>query len=423
MADARTGAVLAAALCVVLAGCDAAGTPDRSERATGAPSAPPATGAELPAGVRYQEFTRYLGAGRPVRLHVLRVAPDARARVTAVHGAAMNRADTVSSLARRTGALVAFNGTYFDVRADRDGRGHDGDPIGLYAEQGKVLSEAVSGRPALLLGREHGRLTARVAEASTDVRLRAADGAGRELDGVNRVAGRDPGCRAGGRTAGGAGPVARPSGGGCAEGDEVVQFTTEWGTRTPPGPADSTEVVLAADGTALRTRSPAGGPVPADGWSLYGVGRGAAWLRAHVPPGTRPVVTERVTVPPGRTPLGTIGTALGGSARLLRAGVVDADAARLRAEAEPRTVAGVTADGTLLLLAVDGRAQKESVGATPTEAARLARSLGAVDAVNLDGGGSTTVAVAGHLRNAPRGTENGPVTERRVANAIVVLPE
>ncbi|MFG6295781.1 phosphodiester glycosidase family protein, partial [Streptomyces rochei] len=82
----------------------------------------------------------------------------------------MNRADTVSSLARRTGALVAFNGTYFDVRADRDGWGHDGDPIGLYAEQGKVLSEAVSGRPALLLGREHGRLTARVAEASTDVR-------------------------------------------------------------------------------------------------------------------------------------------------------------------------------------------------------------------------------------------------------------
>ncbi|MBJ6621903.1 phosphodiester glycosidase family protein [Streptomyces sp. DHE17-7] len=119
-----------------------------------------------------------------------------------------------------------------------------------------------------------------------------------------------------------------------------------------------------------------------------------------------PVVTERVTVPPGRTPLGTIGTALGGSARLLRAGAVDADAARLRAEAEPRTVAGVTADGTLLLLAVDGRAQKESVGATPTEAARLARSWS-------EGGSSRSNLDAARLHDVGGGHSQPPEAPKK----------
>lgn len=62
--------------------------------------------------------------------------------------------------------------------------------------------------------------------------------------------------------------------------------------------------------------------------------------------------------------------------------------ARIR---HPRTAAGVTADGTtLILLAIDGRQPGHSVGLTLPELADLMIELGAHDAVALDGGGSTS---------------------------------
>ncbi len=57
----------------------------------------------------------------------------------------------------------------------------------------------------------------------------------------------------------------------------------------------------------------------------------------------------------------------------------------------PRTAAGVTADGhTLILLTVDGRQPGYSVGVTLPELADLMLELGAHEALNLDGGGSTS---------------------------------
>jgi exopolysaccharide biosynthesis protein len=57
----------------------------------------------------------------------------------------------------------------------------------------------------------------------------------------------------------------------------------------------------------------------------------------------------------------------------------------------PRTAAGVTVDGrTLILLVVDGRQPGYSIGVTLPELADLMIGLGADDAINLDGGGSST---------------------------------
>ncbi|MGW4278182.1 phosphodiester glycosidase family protein, partial [Streptomyces seoulensis] len=356
---------------------------------TGTATAPP-TAAPLPAGVRYRRLTRRLGPDGPVRLTVLTIAPDARVRVAGVHGAGLTRAETVRSLARSAGALAAVNGTYFDIGTGHDHSGYDGDPIGLYAEHGRVLSEALAGRPALLLGTSAGRRTARIAEVSTVGRLRAADGARRELDGANRVAGRILGC-------GGVGgdrlvtthrPQAEPYYGLCTDPDEVVSFTPQWGGATPPGGPGSTEALLAADRTVVAVRSPAGGPLPTGG-SLYGIGSGASWLRAHAAPGTRMAVSLRITDPAGHALTGSVGTAVGGSARLLRDGRPDPDAtARLGSGRAPRTAAAVTADGSLLLLAVDGRDPRRSGGATPAPTARRLRWRGAGGARARGGGGA-----------------------------------
>jgi hypothetical protein len=83
-------------------------------------------------------------------------------------------------------------------------------------------------------------------------------------------------------------------------------------------------------------------------------------------------------------------------------------------ETHPRTAAGYTADGDLLLLVVDGR-QEASRGVSLEELATLMIELGAVEALNLDGGGSSTLSVRGRLVNRPA----GGLFEREVMSALV----
>ena len=59
----------------------------------------------------------------------------------------------------------------------------------------------------------------------------------------------------------------------------------------------------------------------------------------------------------------------------------------------PRTVAGVTKDGRIILLEVDGRIPEYSNGATLLDLANMMIKLGADRAVNLDGGGSSVVYI------------------------------
>ncbi|MCK7477320.1 MAG: phosphodiester glycosidase family protein [Candidatus Moduliflexus flocculans] len=67
----------------------------------------------------------------------------------------------------------------------------------------------------------------------------------------------------------------------------------------------------------------------------------------------------------------------------------------------PRTAVGVRADGRILLVTVDGRQPERSVGMTIAELAALLLELGAVEAINMDGGGSTTMVVRGTGRQQP----------------------
>ena len=88
----------------------------------------------------------------------------------------------------------------------------------------------------------------------------------------------------------------------------------------------------------------------------------------------------------------------------------------------PRTAVGISQSGShLLLVTVDGRQPGYSVGMTLPELAQLMFDLGAAYALNLDGGGSTTMAVSGgkgmtRILNQPSDTSG----ERPVSNALAV---
>jgi exopolysaccharide biosynthesis protein len=90
----------------------------------------------------------------------------------------------------------------------------------------------------------------------------------------------------------------------------------------------------------------------------------------------------------------------------------------------PRSAIGVKPDGTVLLLTVDGR-QQNSAGMSLFELAKIMKWLGCSSAINLDGGGSTTLWVKSYETN---GVVNFPSDnkkwdhegERKVANVIYI---
>jgi exopolysaccharide biosynthesis protein len=114
--------------------------------------------------------------------------------------------------------------------------------------------------------------------------------------------------------------------------------------------------------------------------------------------------------------------AVGGGPRLVSDGEVNVTSSQEQFKADvalgraPRTAVGVTGDGKLLLIAVTGRQAYHSIGVTLEELAHIALELGAKDAMNLDGGGSSTMVVRDYVMNTPSDGR-----ERKVADAILVF--
>lgn len=131
----------------------------------------------------------------------------------------------------------------------------------------------------------------------------------------------------------------------------------------------------------------------------------------------------RVALPADVSTAGLAGWArevVSGRPSLVVAGTArDASAASTCDARNPRTGLGLSADReTLILAAVDGR-RTDALGMTCNELGRLLQELGAADAINLDGGGSTTMWLAGS------GVVNQPSdgTQRVVGNHLAVLVE
>jgi hypothetical protein len=111
-----------------------------------------------------------------------------------------------------------------------------------------------------------------------------------------------------------------------------------------------------------------------------------------------------------------VADSIGGFPQLVRDGRVRVNpCGGLLCQLHPRTGIGVTSEGHVVLVVVDGR-QEDSRGMTLVEFGRLFRDMGAIHALNLDGGGSTTMVIRGSIVNDP----SGPA-ERPSSSAVLVL--
>ncbi len=359
----------------------------------------------------------------PWVVRVLRIDPRRFAgtvRPVLATGIVRGRA-TVTAVDAKVGSFAAVNGGYFVVEPTD---GTPGDLAGISVVGGDLVSEAVRDRTDLVLPTPGGA-GARITEVQTRLSARSSDGALREVDGLNR----DPGLI---RACGGVGgdrPTSRPLHDvTCTDPSELVVVRREFGRSAPAG--DGVEAELDATGTVRQLRFRRGGQVPAAGALLQGTGDGGRWLRQHARPGMRVVVRQELRTegsPLALTPgLGIVN----GGPQLVQGGRTDIEAYEegfvhpddpgfywaFGVRRNPRTLAGVTSGGELLLVTCEGRAPGFSVGLSFVEEARVMRALGARDAVNLDGGGSTAMVIGDRLVTRPSDTTG----ERPVGDAIVL---
>ncbi|WP_307821862.1 phosphodiester glycosidase family protein [Streptomyces coffeae] len=354
-------------------------------------------------------------------VHLAVIDPGAfTGTVEATHGSSVADRERTSSLAARLRSLVAVNGGFF-VTSGADGV--PGTTAGLSVHHGALDSMAVGSRAALVLA--DGGRRARIADLTSTVTARA--GSSRyAVEGVNRVPGAVRNC---GRPGGV--PTERPRQDvTCTRADDLVAFTPRFRTDLPTGPG--AQVVLDADGRVVAAGA-RGGTVPDGGSVLQGTGAAADWLTAEGRPGTRIALTETVRDTSGhQVRWDGDDSVVSAAPTLVEGGRIAVDAATEGTldprdpafgyawsnARQPRTMAGIDGRGRLLLATVDGRQPGVSAGFTLLEAARFMRSLGAREALNLDGGGSSAMAVDGALVNVP----SDAAGERAVGDTVQVLP-
>ena len=347
----------------------------------------------------------------PVLGHLVTVdLTEPRANLGLLQAGSVAAKDEIADQTNAVGALAGVNGDFFNISEEHPGVVPTSSSVGPEIAGGEPLKGAVpDGQrfgPALPAGTYNADVFALGADRRARISTLAVAGKAFGPHGIVDVAGLNQ--------------YALPV-------DGVGAFTHDWGEvsrarsvcgtdadRSAPCSTATEEVVITDGVVRSEADLPGAGPIPADTVVLTGRERGAAELEA-LDPGD--LVAVRTTVRPADgMPL----SFAVGATPIMRDGAPAPDLDT--AELAPRTAAGISEDGRrVYLLVADGRSPVSS-GLNLRETADLLADLGAADAVNLDGGGSSTMAV--RTPDSPQATvRNAPSDgrQRQVPNGIGVF--
>ena len=308
-------------------------------------------------------------SGLPVRLYVLSLAPDSGYYLKPFPGAVhANGRGKLLRAAAATGARAAVNACYFDT---------DGWVVGNCKWNDSFYGVEPSPHSAFVVDREGKPSVEKDLAYQGTVTL--PGGRALTILGMNRQ---------------------RIT-------NDLVLFNRNYGSGTRTN--EHGREIRIRQGRAVEIATKGNMPLDGNSFVLSGHGKNADAL-SQVKRGDRVTVNQ------------TLGSRLADEARLvvgagpllLEKGQVNV---RIREEAiapdiafgrAPRTGAGITADGTVLLMVVDGRSQ-QSAGMTLKEFAQYLKRFGAVSAVNFDGGGSSEMVLDGKIMNRPSDGSERPV--------------
>lgn len=398
-------AVFAGAAAISMSGADAGTTQDGTPAASG-PQVVPAqlslgspglpekrTVEQIAPGVVLTTIERGVAAADgaaesgPWVIRTLTIDPKvSKGRLAVARGTDLGVVGSTTALLKQADALAGISGGFFTP----DDKARPGDPMGLAISQGRVISEPTGLGTEVTLLVDSADNTLRVARLRWSATVRnSVTGRTLTLDRVNLA-------------------PAAPTGGSPGE---LTVITPDFGRKTPSG--EGTEVVLDREGCVVRIARTRGSTLGSDQTALQATGSDANELRSLAGEGCLQV-EHKVTR--GNRPLKLTESlsAMTGRVWLLNEGkVLPPERDLYLWKRHPRSVAGFTWDGKIVLMTIDGRLAT-SVGTTMLETARVAQELGLRDAMNLDGGKSATMAVDGKVVSGFR-------KERPVSDALVWL--
>ncbi len=339
----------------------------------------------------------------PRVIHALRITPGSPAlRLSAEPtGGAINEAasaptgrTTVGVAATKAGALAAVNADFFvDLP-----KGWNGHPLGLLVRDGELLATPNPRRTVFAWGSGASAF----AKATWTGAVRLPDGSTVKLSGLNRAGGANEAV------------LDSPAAGQAfaEEGDLSILLKVD-GALAPSCTVGGTVELVTPD-KATRTVEPGRAMLVLRG-TKASLGRG-------LKPGDRVAIDLKTT----GFDWERLDSAIGGGPMLLvdgetAVGEEGFDPKGFVAARHPRTAIGRTADGDLWLVAVDGRSAI-SAGASLPEMASIMRGLGCVQAMNLDGGGSTDMAAAGIVVNRPSDGRERPVADVLLVRGVAPPP-
>ncbi len=201
-----------------------------------------------------------------------------------------------------------------------------------------------------------------------------------------------------------------------ARNDSAFVFTPFYGTTTP---VDSSALeLIVRNGMVAGADSLAEGvAIPDSGMVIVLKGAARASLVSFHPRAGAAWVGELAGLERAREVVG------GYPMLLQKSHAVHHDEAGLRPtfsdRRHPRAAIGIDRKGAVHIVAVDGRQPGHSDGMTLQELGDFLLAHGITDAMNLDGGGSTTLVVAGHIVNRPSDASG----ERAVSNALLLIDQ
>ncbi|HOV80589.1 MAG TPA: S-layer homology domain-containing protein [Bacillota bacterium] len=305
--------------------------------------------------------------GRPVRASVIKIdLNNPYVKIENIIGAngTLEKTQPVMKMAERSGAVAAVNGGFFIQ--------DQGKPLGMIVRNGELVSSPVmrSDMPVFALDGGNRPL---MGFYTFSGEVKAANGAVFPLFGVNKL-------------------LYSLENGQVSDTEHLTLYDRNWGPvgRGDDGLGEAVEAVV-VNGTVTRVVnvSSVPQPIPAGGYLLRGYGKAADFIRKNLTVGSKVKVAYQTSPDYRRLKLST-----GSNSFLVQNGKVARFQENLKG-ANARTAAASAGDGKVLYL-VSVEKSNRSAGVEQTELAQLLVAMGAQEAVNLDGGGSTAM-VARHL--------------------------
>ena len=345
-------------------------------------------------GIEYAEMTREIEK-QPVKMNLLRLDLT-KVRLDVVHALdAAIGTETVSSIATRHGALAAINAGFFRL----DKTLFAGDAAGVLMIDGKLLSESFAGRTELRIYNGRDKTEVGFTKTNTVPSLRIGN-QDFDVSGINRE----------------------------RKTDELILFTPEF-NRTTLTDTKGLEIIVQRGKIIWISDGKGSSFIPENGFVLSVNGKSRESLLSKIQIGesvflgTRifPIKSETEDKKPNTS--SNIEDIIGGVPQLIKNGKIEITWQEEKTSKSfvetkhPRTAVAKLKDGKFLMITVDGRSEA-SGGIGLQNLAEILLELGATDAMNLDGGGSTTMFLNGKVVNHLSDKEG----ERKVSDAILVFP-